>query len=60
LQADGDPRPHAWFIGFAPAESPQVAVAVIVERGGRDGSDATGGAVAGPIAKAILQKALGK
>jgi peptidoglycan glycosyltransferase len=32
-QADGGP-PHAWFIAFAPAENPQVAVSVIVERGG--------------------------
>ena len=39
--------PHAWFIGFAPAEDPQVAVAVIVENGGSAGSEATGGAVAG-------------
>ena len=59
-QAAGDPRPHAWFIGFAPAEAPQIAVAVIVERGGNSGSDATGGRVAGPIAKSIVQMALGK
>jgi peptidoglycan glycosyltransferase len=26
--------PHSWFIGFAPAESPQIAIAVIVERAG--------------------------
>jgi peptidoglycan glycosyltransferase len=59
-QAAGDPRPHAWFIGFAPAEAPQIAVAVIVERGGNSGNEATGGAVAGPIAKTIVQKALGQ
>jgi penicillin-binding protein 2 len=27
-------RDHAWFIGFAPAENPQIAVAVLVEHGG--------------------------
>ena len=27
-------RPHSWFIGFAPAEQPRIAIAVIVERGG--------------------------
>ena len=32
---DGTPaKPHSWFIGFAPAESPKVALAVIVENGG--------------------------
>lgn len=47
--------PHAWFISFAPAEDPQLAVAVIVEHGGSLGSEATGGAVAAPIARAIFQ-----
>ena len=42
--------PHAWFIGFAPAEAPRYAVAVLVEHGGSLGSEATGGRVAGPIA----------
>jgi penicillin-binding protein 2 len=31
---------HAWFIGFAPLEDPQIAIAVIVENGGHGGSDA--------------------
>jgi peptidoglycan glycosyltransferase len=44
---------HAWFIGFAPADNPQVAVAVIVENGG------TGGTVAAPIAKQVMSAALG-
>lgn len=52
--------PHAWFIGFAPAEDPKVAVAVLVENGGSLGSDATGGAVAAPIAKQMLRAVLGK
>lgn len=43
---------HAWFIGFAPAEHPQVAFAVMVEYGGGGG-----GAVAGPIARALLDAA---
>ncbi|HUV10882.1 MAG TPA: penicillin-binding transpeptidase domain-containing protein [Acidimicrobiia bacterium] len=57
-QADGG-DPHAWFIGFAPAEAPEVAVAVIVERGGSIGSEATGGRVAAPIAARVLRTALG-
>jgi membrane peptidoglycan carboxypeptidase len=32
------PNPHAWFIGFAPADAPRVAVAVIMEHQG-SGSD---------------------
>ncbi|MGC4175322.1 peptidoglycan D,D-transpeptidase FtsI family protein [Demequina sp.] len=50
--------PHAWFVGFAPAENPVVAVAVIVENGGSMGSEATGGKIAAPIAKKVMQKAI--
>ncbi len=57
--AAGQP-PHAWFIGFAPASSPRVAVAVLVENGGGAGSDATGGAVAAPIAKSVMSAVLGR
>jgi penicillin-binding protein A len=52
--------PHAWFIAFAPAEAPRVAVAVIVEHGGSFGSEATGGRVAAPIAAQVLRVALGQ
>ena len=45
---------HSWFIGFAPAEEPKVAVAVIVENAG------SGGLVATPIARHILTAALNK
>lgn len=47
--------PHAWFITFAPADDPQLAVAVIVENGGTLGSEATGAQVAAPVAKAMLE-----
>lgn len=50
---------HAWFIAFAPANAPRYAVAVIVEHGGDFGSEATGGAVAAPIAKQLLENLLG-
>lgn len=52
-----DPRitpPHAWYIGFAPAEKPTVAIAVIVEDGGDEGLAATGGSVAAPIGRAVI------
>jgi peptidoglycan glycosyltransferase len=53
-------NPHAWFTAFAPAEAPQVAVAVIVLDGGNLGSEATGGQVAAPIARAVMEAALGR
>ena len=51
--------PHAWFTAFAPAAAPKVAVAVIVEHGGNLGNEATGGKVAAPIAKAVIEAVLG-
>ncbi|WP_239309999.1 MULTISPECIES: penicillin-binding protein 2 [unclassified Frankia] len=53
---DNEP-PHAWFIGFAPAVNPTVAIAVIVENGG--GELSTGGAVAAPVAQQVMKAALG-
>lgn len=44
--------PDAWFIAFAPADHPRIAVAVIVENGGE------GAYVAAPIAKQILEAGL--
>ena len=48
-------NPHTWFIAFAPADDPQIAIAVIVEHGGSFGSEATGGAVAAPIAQDVME-----
>ncbi|MBT8451872.1 MAG: penicillin-binding protein 2 [Deltaproteobacteria bacterium] len=45
-------RSHGWFAGFAPADDPQVAFAVLVEHGG------SGGASAAPIATAVMQRYL--
>jgi peptidoglycan glycosyltransferase len=56
-QGDGEP-PHAWYVAFAPAENPQVAVAVVVEDGGDRGAEATGGSVAAPIGRAVIAAAL--
>jgi penicillin-binding protein 2 len=41
-------RKHAWFIAFAPADDPIIAVAVLVENGGG------GSSVAGPVAREVL------
>ncbi len=43
----------AWFVAFAPVESPRIAVCVYVEEGGH------GGAVAAPIARALIAEYLG-
>jgi penicillin-binding protein A len=47
--------PHAWFIGFAEQGDRSIAVAVVVENGGDLGSEATGGHVAAPVAKEVMQ-----
>lgn len=47
--------PHAWFISFAPADDPKIAVAVVVENGGNAGNEAYGATVAGPIAKNMME-----
>jgi peptidoglycan glycosyltransferase len=49
----GSGEPHSWFIGFAPADQPRVAIAVIVEQGGR------GGEAAAPIAGDLMAFYLG-
>ncbi len=48
-------KTHAWFIGFAPAEDPKIAIAVVLES-----IDKTGGESAAPIARDIMIKALEK
>jgi peptidoglycan glycosyltransferase len=48
--------PHVWFIAFAPG----IAVAVVVENGGNLADAATGGKVAGPIAKALIETRIEK
>jgi peptidoglycan glycosyltransferase len=48
-----DAGPHSWFAAFAPADDPQVVVAVLVENAG------TGSSVAAPIARKVISAALG-
>jgi len=52
-ESDDPNRNQAWFIGFAPAEDPQVAVAVVIEDTGL-----TGGEAAAPVAAAVMDSAL--
>jgi penicillin-binding protein 2 len=43
-------RDHGWFMAFAPADHPRIAVACIIEHGGHGGSSA------GPVVKAVMEK----
>lgn len=49
--------PYAWFIGFAPADDPQVAVAVLVESA-ENTTDIAGGRLGGPIARSVMEAVL--
>lgn len=59
-QGSAGQPPNVWFIGFAPANDPQVAVAVFLDRRSGYGADATGGKLAAPIARAVMQAVLGR
>jgi penicillin-binding protein 2 len=45
--------PHGWFVAFAPAEEPRIALAVLVEHGG------SGNGAAAPVARSILARYFG-
>ncbi len=50
---NGTENDHAWFVGYAPAEEPQIAIAVVLENDGTSGGDS-----AAPIAGRIMNKYL--
>ncbi len=52
ISVNGKIKDHAWFVAFAPAPAPKVAVSVVVEFGG------VGGVVAAPLARSILERVL--
>lgn len=55
-QSASNRKPYAWFVSFAPADDPQVAVAVFVQDAtGVARDDVSGGGLAGPIAKAMME-----
>ena len=43
-------RDHAWFVSYAPAQNPEIAMAVLIEHGGH------GGDAAAPLAKKVIEK----
>ncbi|MEV2278934.1 penicillin-binding protein 2 [Nocardiopsis sp. NPDC049922] len=49
-ETGGGQATHNWFIGFAPANDPEIAVAVVIEHGG-----GSGGTLAAPIARAMME-----
>lgn len=58
---NGSDQPYTlWFTGFAPAENPEVAVAVVVEDGGGQGQSGSGNTIAAPIAKKVMEAVLGR
>jgi peptidoglycan glycosyltransferase len=58
---NGDGEPYTlWFTGFAPADNPQVAVAVVVANGGGIGQSGRGNSLAAPIAKKVMEAVLRK
>ena len=52
--------PYAWFISFAPAQDPKVAVAVMIQNADIPRSEIAGGQLGGPIAKAVMQAVITK
>jgi peptidoglycan glycosyltransferase len=50
---DSSGNSHAWFVGFAPADNPKIAISVIVEEAG------SGGSYAAPVAKAVFDAYFG-
>jgi peptidoglycan glycosyltransferase len=58
---NGTGEPYTlWFTGFAPANDPRVAVAVVVENGGGLGQSGFGNLVAAPIARTVMEAVLNR
>jgi peptidoglycan glycosyltransferase len=54
-QSSADRNPYAWFVSFAPADDPQVAVAVLIEDAGVARDAISGSGLAAPIAKRVME-----
>lgn len=58
---NGEGEPYTlWFTGFAPADDPRVAIAVVVEDGGGLGQSGFGNTVAAPIAREVIEAVLSR
>jgi len=59
LNNPGEPeQSHAWIVAYAPATAPQFVVAVLIQGTNAEISASTGGRLAGPVAKTMLDAAL--
>jgi len=59
-QTTEDRPPYAWFTSFAPADNPQIAVAVVIEEAPDTArNDIGGGRLAAPVARAVMEAVLG-
>ncbi|MFC7358923.1 peptidoglycan D,D-transpeptidase FtsI family protein [Nocardioides astragali] len=58
-QSTDDRPPYAWFVSFAPADDPKVAVAVLVQSSETARAEIAGGLLGGPIAKAVMEAVIG-
>lgn len=59
-QSEASRPPYAWFVSFAPADDPQVAVAVLIQDAGVARDQISGGGLAAPIAKAVMEAVINK
>jgi penicillin-binding protein A len=59
-QSEEDRPPYAWFVSFAPADDPQVAVAVLVEDAGVERDAISGSGLAAPIAKSVMEAVINR
>ena len=58
---NGKGEPYTlWFTGFAPANNPKVAVAVVVADGGGQGQSGRGNSLAAPIARKVMEAVLNR
>lgn len=48
----------AWFIAFAPADDPKIAVVVLIEKADIVWDDIAGGKLVVPIAKSVMEAVL--
>ena len=58
-QSSKNRPPYAWFVSFAPADDPVVAVAVLVESSSYPRDEIAGGRLGAPIAKAVMEAVIG-
>ena len=59
-QSSADRNPYAWFVSFAPADDPKVAVAVLVEDAGVARDAISGSGLAAPIAKSVMEAVINR